>query len=174
MLPSCVPPQQSGERRQSSVAPPPRAVSARHVTSALWHVAVLNHRAIIWCQVVQRPQASVMVLPRYCPVATSPRQHAAARRHFTLFPQLHSSPLSAVARHPSAIELCICIVFHARCLGWPPNVSSTEKGKYNTNMLCITMVTYYIREDNIQKPIGAFFFGVNSEGRHFIPKYSNN
>lgn len=37
-------------------------ISACSATSILWHVAVLNHRAIIWCQVVQRPQTSVMAL----------------------------------------------------------------------------------------------------------------
>lgn len=50
---------------------PPRSVPACSVTSALWHVAVLNRRAIIWCQVVHRPQTSVMALPCCTPVSES-------------------------------------------------------------------------------------------------------
>lgn len=38
-------------------------VPACSVTSALWHVAVLKRRAIIWCQVVRGPQTSVTPLP---------------------------------------------------------------------------------------------------------------
>lgn len=71
LLSSACTPQSPGgdERREGRIeetlsrATPPRFVPACSVTSALWHVAVLNRRAIIWCQVVQRPQTSVMALP---------------------------------------------------------------------------------------------------------------
>lgn len=67
---ACTPHSPGGDERREgrieetlSRATPPRFVPACSVTSALWHVAVLNRRAIIWCQVVQRPQTSVMALP---------------------------------------------------------------------------------------------------------------
>lgn len=124
VLPSCVPAQQ--RREGSARSPPLPPVAAHHVTSALWHVAVLNHRAIIWCQVAQRAPTSVTALRR------GPVQHAAARRRLTLFPQLRSPTLSAVTRHPSGKELCICMhcVPRSVFLCWPRNVSSTENCKY--------------------------------------------
>lgn len=84
VLRACVPAQQcvhsrepgrrwetrGGERRRLWAEPSPRFIPACSVTSALWLVAVLNRRAIIWCQVVQRPQTSVMALPR-CTVSVS-------------------------------------------------------------------------------------------------------
>lgn len=84
VLRACVPAQQCvhsrepgrrwetrGENRgDSGLSRPPGFIPACSVTSALWLVAVLNRRAIIWCQVVQRPQTSVMALP-CCTVSVS-------------------------------------------------------------------------------------------------------
>lgn len=61
---------ETGEYRRLQAELSPLFIPACSVTSALWHVAVLNHRAIIWCQVVQRPQTSVMELP-CCTVSVS-------------------------------------------------------------------------------------------------------
>lgn len=61
---------ETGECRRHRAELSPRFIPACSVTCALWYVAVLNHRAIIWCQAVQRPQTSVMVLLR-CTVSVS-------------------------------------------------------------------------------------------------------
>lgn len=71
-----------GEQRRLWAEPSPRFIPACSVTPALWHVAALNRRAIIWCQVVQRPQTSVTALPPLRCIC-EPRQHAAVHCRFT-------------------------------------------------------------------------------------------
>lgn len=52
----------TGKERRLRPEPASRFAPRCSLTSALWHVAVLNCGAIIWCQVAQRPQTSVILL----------------------------------------------------------------------------------------------------------------
>lgn len=60
---SVLQPRKRWETRQERIEDSASRFAPRcSLTSALWHVAVLNCAAIIWCQVAQRPQTSVILL----------------------------------------------------------------------------------------------------------------
>lgn len=112
----------SAVRRERRETRGESSVAARHVTPALWRVAVLNHRAIIWCQVAQTPQTSVTALPRS--TIRYLRAPGSTQLLADTFPWFHSFVLLQLSHviHQVKSYAFACIVFQAECGRRPPNV----------------------------------------------------
>lgn len=144
VLPSCVPAQQSEERREGRAQSPPACCTPCDF-------------CFIACGCI-KPQSNNLVSSG---AETTNISHGAAARHHPVpanpqqlladtFPCFRSFVQLSHVIHQVKSSAFACIVFQAQCLGWPRNGSSTDKCTFKARYALYNV--YYITEGNIQKP----------------------